>query len=208
MRTAVGFAWVLVVALGCGGSALSRSAASKGAQDFLEESGPYCLLVGLQTSAPPWVVSEGDPALSRLQSFEQLGLVSSRETTLEEKGFTGVGVSVRQVPALELSLTEEGRAALVKRSALGLDQYLFRYASAEVAEVVEWTEPAAGLGQVVSRVRFKARPAAIPAWAKGASFARLFPEEAARLAGEPMTLTAGLVKTSKGWRPAISTLSP
>ena len=203
-------AWlVLAVFAGCGGSSLSEREAKKAVRSHLELAPPFCLPVALLQSDPPWVVADRDPESRVLGSFEQVGLLSSRATTVTEQGYSALGKVTKELPAKEFELTAAGRTALVSRTMMGIKASCFRYADADVEEVTEWTEPAEQMGTVVSRVSFTAKVSSVPAWAQSETFAQLFPTESRLLAqaqDEPMPLTAGIVKTSNGWQPVAARL--
>jgi hypothetical protein len=192
-----------VLAAGCGSPKETPEKAFESAINAHLATNPKCIGEPAITfpagvpSAPYMLELSADyrAKVERLETLVRLGLLTrrvEREGTLEQENvyeLTSAGRAVhRQFPP--------GRWDPSKPVAA------FCYGTAVVDSIVRFTEPAEGLGQVMTEVTYTYRLARVAPWAEDAGLRRAYPyleeELASRAAPREATLT--LVQASDGWR--------
>lgn len=151
------------------------------------------------------------PEIAQLDALADAGLLARRATRAEVKPTEAEykravraflpAPEPRMETVQEYSLTPQGEAAYRKHEAVLGVQGQFCYARPRVAEVVRFTEPAAGEGQRVSTVTVRVRVDSVAPWAERPEVRRAIPEidQALATRAAPEEGEFLVVSTSDGW---------
>lgn len=184
----------------------SDSNFTKAINEVLKAENPLCYIVSTQTF-PLVLRKDGQysygASLTQMNALVKAGVLQSKETQTN-KSYEGLGGAENSlVPAIEFSLTPTGKTAY-KEKLPASEKWPqggsgFCLGTAEVADIVEYSEPELQQGGTVSLVKYTYEVKSAESWANAEDVKKAFPDFA-KADSDGIAAEIRLERGVKGWR--------